>query len=120
MPKRHKLRYVANDPAELASRLPQELQSFDSYSDPRCTTGGAHAAECECHHGWYYPNGLSDYMSALSEFLVGPQRLTPVMNAAGLSTVDWFRSMLGTPGRYQHDLTSTAHRQRKNGTTQPG
>jgi hypothetical protein len=33
-------------------------------------------------------------MAALSAFLVDPQPLTPVMNAAGLSAADWFRQML--------------------------
>lgn len=66
-------RKVANDPAGLASRLPRELQSFD---------------------GWYYPNGLSDYMATLSRFVGEDQRLTPVMNAAGLSAADWFGAML--------------------------
>ena len=57
----------------LSTALPDELRSFDP---------------------WLYPNGLNDYMAALSAFLVGGQRLTPVMNAAGLSAADWFRHML--------------------------
>lgn len=57
----------------LAASLPDELRSFD---------------------GWLYPNGLTDYMAALSTFLVEPQRLTPVMNAAGLPAADWYRHML--------------------------
>jgi hypothetical protein len=71
-PKRRN-RCRTNDPEALASRLPDELRSFD---------------------GWFYPNGLRDYMSALSRFLVDGQRLTPVMNAAGLSAADWYRHML--------------------------
>lgn len=35
--------------------------------------------------GWHYPNGLNDYMAALSAFLADGQPLSPVMNAAGLS-----------------------------------
>ncbi|OBL00869.1 hypothetical protein A5646_20480 [Mycobacterium sp. 1245499.0] len=56
----------------LSATLPDELRTFES---------------------WHYPGGLNDYMRALSE-LVGYQRLTPVMNAAGLSAADWFREML--------------------------
>jgi hypothetical protein len=70
-------------PQAVAARLPDELCSFD---------------------GWYYPNGLSDYMRELSRFLVDGQRLAPVMNAAGLSAADWFRHMLsddeGSAGRH--------------------
>lgn len=62
-----------DDPEALASRLLQELRSFD---------------------GWYYPGGLGDYMRALSQFIGDHQRVTPVMNAAGLSAADWFRYML--------------------------
>lgn len=61
---------------DIAARLPEELRSFDAYC---------------------YPNGLHDYMAALSRFLGGDQRLTPVMNAAGLSAADWIRSMLSQP-----------------------
>jgi hypothetical protein len=73
MPRRHNSRPNLNDPAALAARLPHELRSFDA---------------------WYYPDGLREYMAALSAFLVEPQRLTPVMNAAGLSADEWFRHML--------------------------
>jgi hypothetical protein len=59
----------------IAARLPDELRSFD---------------------GWHYPNGLRDYMAALSAVVVDGQRVTPVMNAAGLSAADWFREMLTT------------------------
>ena len=52
-PKRRNRRR-ANDPEALASRLPDELRSFD---------------------GWLYPNGLQDYMAALSAFLVDSNRL---------------------------------------------
>jgi hypothetical protein len=55
-----------------SSTLPDELRSFES---------------------WYYPGGLSNYMRALSRFVEG-NRVTPVMNAAGLSAADWFRHML--------------------------
>ena len=72
MPQRRNRRR-ANDPEALASRLPDELRSFD---------------------GWLYPNGLQDYMAALSAFLVDSQPVTPVMNAAGLSAAGWFRQML--------------------------
>jgi hypothetical protein len=48
--------------------------------------------------GWLYPNGLQDYMAALSAFLVDPQPVTPVMNAAGLSAACWFRQMLVRKG----------------------
>ncbi|VBA57635.1 hypothetical protein LAUMK191_04107 [Mycobacterium attenuatum] len=57
---------------DLAAQLPEELRSFDK---------------------WLHPNGLHDYMAALSRFLGGDQRVTPVMNAAGLSAADWFRHM---------------------------
>jgi hypothetical protein len=60
-------------PQGVAARLPDELRSFDR---------------------WYYPNGLAGYMAALSRFVGEDQRLTPVMNAAGLSAADWFRAML--------------------------
>ena len=52
-PKRRNRRR-ANDPEALAFRLPDELRSFD---------------------GWLYPNGLQDYMAALSAFLVDSNRL---------------------------------------------
>jgi hypothetical protein len=58
----------------LSATLPDELRSFES---------------------WYYPGGLSDYIRALSRFVEG-DRVTPVMNAAGLSAADWFREMLTT------------------------
>lgn len=61
---------------DIATRLPEELRSFDK---------------------WSYPNGLHDYMAALSRFLGGDQRVTPVMNAAGLSAADFFRSLLSQP-----------------------
>jgi hypothetical protein len=64
---------AARSPEALAASLPDELRSFDR---------------------WLYPNGMYDYMAALSAFLVDGQRLTPVMNAAGLSAADWFRHML--------------------------
>ena len=73
MPQRRNRRLSPNDPAALAARLPDELRSFD---------------------GWLYPNGLHDYMAALSVFISGAQPLSPVMNAAGLSAADWFRHML--------------------------
>lgn len=82
---------------DLAAQLPDELRSFDGYSDPRCTPEGEHTADCRCRQGWFHPNGLHDYMAALSRFLGGDQRVTPVMNAAGLSAADWFRSMLSQP-----------------------
>lgn len=41
-----------------------------------------------------YPNGLHDYMQALSQVVGGNQRLTPIMNQAGLSAADWFRKAL--------------------------
>ena len=37
-------------------------------------------------------------MTALSAFLVDPQPVTPVMNAAGLSAACWFRQMLVRKG----------------------
>ncbi|MCV7088163.1 hypothetical protein [Mycolicibacter hiberniae] len=43
---------------------------------------------------WVYPNGLYDYMSALGQVVGGNQRLTPIMNQAGLSAADWFRRAL--------------------------
>ena len=58
---------------KLSVTLPEELRSFE---------------------GWYYPGGLSGYMRALSQFVGDGQRVTPVMNAAGLSAADWFRHML--------------------------
>lgn len=66
----------ANDPTALASRLPQELRSFDR---------------------WHYPNGLAEYMTGLSEFVGDHQRVTPVMNAAGLSVAEWFKQLLMSP-----------------------
>ena len=73
-PKRRK-RCCANDLEPLASRLPDELRSFDI---------------------WLYPNGLRDYYKALVDSV--PDHLTtPVMNAVGLSAADWFRHVLTTP-----------------------
>lgn len=66
-------RYQAARPS--ARTLPDELSSFDN---------------------WLYPNGLHDYMEALSQSLDRNERLTPVMNAAGLSAAEWFRKMLAT------------------------
>lgn len=57
----------------LGTTLPDELRSFES---------------------WYYRGGLSDYMRAVSRLVGDDQRVTPVMNAAGLSAADWFRHML--------------------------
>ena len=54
----------------------------------------ASPASCGRSTVGFYPNGLNDYMAALSAFLVDGQRLTPVMNAAGLSPADWYRHML--------------------------
>lgn len=56
-----------------AATLPEELSSFDN---------------------WLYPKGLHDYMAALSQSLDRNERLTPIMNAAGLSAAEWFRRML--------------------------
>lgn len=56
-----------------ATELPDNLKSFDE---------------------WIYPNGLHDYMQALSQVVGGNQRLTPIMNQAGLSAADWFRKAL--------------------------
>ncbi len=64
-------RHQANRPS--AATLPDELSSFDN---------------------WLYPNGLHDYMAALSQLLDRADRLTPIMNAAGLSAAEWFRRML--------------------------
>jgi hypothetical protein len=75
---RRNSRHRANDPVALAARLPDELRSFDR---------------------WYYPNDLTDYMASLSAFLFDGQRLTPMMNAAGLSAADWFRHMLNPAAR---------------------
>lgn len=55
----------------LVASLPDELRSFDSY---------------------IRPGGLHDYMTALSRFVGGDQRLTPIMNVAGLSVADWYRA----------------------------
>jgi hypothetical protein len=63
----------ANTPEALAASLPDELRSFE---------------------GWYYPQGLQDYMRELSRFVGEDQRLSPVMNTAGLSAAGWFRHML--------------------------
>ena len=57
----------------LYATLPEELRSLDA---------------------WYYLGGLQDYMRALSRFVGDDQRVTPLMNAAGLSAADWFRYML--------------------------
>lgn len=62
-----------DDPEALASRLPQELRSFDS---------------------WYYEGGLRDYMRAMGQLVGDDRRVTPVMSAAGLSAADWFRAVL--------------------------
>lgn len=90
-PKRWK---PVNGPDHLASPLPQELRSFDGYSDPRCLPEGLHTAKCLCRRDWYYPNGLRAYMEALYCHLGDDERVTPTMNAAGLSAADWFRAML--------------------------
>lgn len=58
------------------TQLPDELRSFDS---------------------WLHPNGIHDYMTALSRFVGGDQRLTPIMNAAGLSVADWYRQAMSKP-----------------------
>jgi hypothetical protein len=57
--------------------------------------------ELQFFDAWYYEGGLLDYMRELSRFLVGDQRVSPVMNAAGLSPADWFRHMLMTPEGFE-------------------
>lgn len=57
----------------VVASLPNELRSVDA---------------------WCYPGGLSDYMSALSEFIGSDRRVGPVMNAAGLSVADWCRAAI--------------------------
>jgi hypothetical protein len=74
MTRRHNARRSANTPEALAASLPEELRSFDR---------------------WCYPQGINDYMRELSRFVGEDQRVSPVMNAAGLSAAGWFRRMLG-------------------------
>lgn len=74
-------------PQAVAACLPDELRSFD---------------------GWYYPNGLSDYMRELSRFLDEPTRLQPVMSAAGLSVAGWFRQMRNGDSRHSKGGTTEA------------
>jgi hypothetical protein len=78
MTRRRNRRADPNAPEALAATLPDELRSFEA---------------------WCYPNGLHDYMAALSRFLPDGQRLTPVMNHAGLSAAGWFRDALSQPVR---------------------
>lgn len=94
----------ASKSVPLTSTLPQQLQSFDGYLDPRCTPeveqgNASHVPECGCRDAWPHPNGLHDYMAALSRYLGGDKRVTPVMNAAGLSAADWIRKGTDTKGR---------------------
>jgi hypothetical protein len=72
MPQRHNRTAKGNDPAALAARLPNALKNFD---------------------GWYRPDGLGAYLAALAA-QVAPHDPVPVMNAAGLSAAEWFRTML--------------------------
>lgn len=61
--------------ADSPARLPIELRSFDA---------------------WMYPDGMRDYLAALSN-LVGDERAVRVMNAAGLTVADWFHRMMIHP-----------------------
>jgi hypothetical protein len=70
--RRRNHRPKGNDPAALATRLPNELKSFDA---------------------WYRPGGINDYLTALAA-QVAPHEPVPVMNAAELSAADWYRHML--------------------------
>lgn len=78
---RRNSRRRTNAPTAVAARLPDELRSFDR---------------------WLYPNGLTDYMAALSAVVVDGQRLTAVMGAAGLSAAEWFRVMLAPQPVHSH------------------
>ena len=80
MPIRHSRKHRANDPKALAARLPDELRSFDPWL---YTDGGT-------------PTGLIDYLTALTVH-VEPHEPMPVVNAAGLSVADWYRTMLSRP-----------------------
>lgn len=59
----------------LIATLPDELRTFDDYR---------------------FPNGLHAYMSDLSRFIGGDQRVFPIMNAAGLSVAGWYAAALGS------------------------
>lgn len=75
MPTRWNTKRTANDPEALAALLPDELRSFDA---------------------WLYgsdASGLSDYLAALAA-QVAPHEPLPVMNAAGLSAAQWYRTMM--------------------------
>jgi hypothetical protein len=77
-----------NDPEALAARLPADLRSFDA---------------------WYYddngkPTGLQDYLTALAA-QVAPHEPMPVMNSAGLSEAEWYRTMLSQPITASEPLT---------------
>ncbi|MBY0440845.1 MAG: hypothetical protein K2Q25_01720 [Mycobacteriaceae bacterium] len=66
----HSGRFTAAEAS--ADRLPADLRSFDNY---------------------LHPNGLRDYLTALSDH-VAPHDPMPVMKAAGLSAAEWFRHKL--------------------------
>lgn len=68
-----RIRTKPTGPQAVVASLPDELRSFDQ---------------------WLYPNGLAEYMRELSRFVGENHRVTPVMNAAGLSAADWFRRMI--------------------------
>jgi len=72
---RPRRRNAATDPLEaLVATLPDDLRTFDNYR---------------------FPNGLHAFMSDLSRFIGGDQRVFPVMNAAGLSVAAWYKAALG-------------------------
>jgi hypothetical protein len=73
MTRRWNIRRRPNSVEALVASLPDELRSFDS---------------------WYYPEGLREYMRALSNHVGADHQVAPVMNHAGLSAAEWFRHML--------------------------
>lgn len=66
-------------PEALAARLPSELRAFGSYDDP---------------------DDLRSHWTAVADWLnhaapgQGDQLVAPVMQAAGLSAADWYRTAL--------------------------
>jgi len=76
---RYNRKAKAGTPEALAARLPVELRSFGSYDDP---------------------DDLRSHWTAVADWLnhaapgQGDQLVMPVMQAAGLSPADWYRTAL--------------------------
>jgi hypothetical protein len=79
MPKRWNTKSANGSPEALAARLPAELKTFDA---------------------WYYtdngkPTGIQGYLAVLGAFVgESPSHPSDVMNAAGLSVAQWFKTMM--------------------------